>query len=628
MEIRGSGFSSIKQENIVRISGLDAEVMDATPTNLRVMVPFGVEAGTVRVITPTGEGVSQEILPVVTSISGVVENTLLQPLAGVTVSIAGLMSDKTDSEGHFVLPNIPNEGLYEVEFNGEALDVDPPYPIFGKKISAQKNRDNVFTSRITLQQATGSSAFVGSSPSSYTSDGNSRFSGTSSAIVGPDPVNIETDKFVLEVQGGTRATILKDTPEGKKEVEVKVELFLTPLLNSRTPVELPLGQFSSSIVQITPFGVKLEPGAKLTFPNKDNLEAGAPAILYRYDRAEGKFVQDTAKATVSADGSKIETELGAIKVTSYYFAARASELTTIRGYVYENDGKTPVNRASVRFRGQESYTDGAGSYVLRYVPVKTGEGVSVEVSAVRPNGRVDRVVSEEVPARIGDITEAPDVIMPKIDANRPPTIIAAKKLTVKENTSQDFKIVVNDPDPNQELRVDLTSAPLALFARVFRGGVIGNTGSSASSTYSLRLAPGFNDARPDPYILKLVATDGAEGGRTEYEISVTVVNVNRDPIANSQSITIDEDTSATIKLTASDPDQETLAFAVVDQPLNGAVSGSAPDLTYTPNLNFAGTDRFTFKVRDGEKDSLIATVNISVRSINDPPTLLASARKR
>src|SRR5215813_4861258 len=47
------------------------------------------------------------------------------------------------------------------------------------------------------------------------------------------------------------------------------------------------------------------------------------------------------------------------------------------------------------------------------------------------------------------------------------------------------------------------------------------------------------------------------------------------------------------------------------------------NLTYTPNPNFAGSDRFTFKVNDGDKDSNIATVTITVRPANDPPILTA-----
>jgi len=47
--------------------------------------------------------------------------------------------------------------------------------------------------------------------------------------------------------------------------------------------------------------------------------------------------------------------------------------------------------------------------------------------------------------------------------------------------------------------------------------------------------------------------------------------------------------------------------------------GTAPNLIYTPNSNFYGSDSFTFKVNDGTEDSALATVSITVSPINDPP---------
>ena len=51
---------------------------------------------------------------------------------------------------------------------------------------------------------------------------------------------------------------------------------------------------------------------------------------------------------------------------------------------------------------------------------------------------------------------------------------------------------------------------------------------------------------------------------------------------------------------------------MVKQPANGSLSGAAPNLTYTPKANFSGSDSFTFTVNDGQVDSNVATVNITV----------------
>jgi len=603
MIITGSGFSPIAAENIVRIAGHDAEVTRATPTSLTVMVPFGVETGTVRVSTPSGEGISSSFLPVRTSISGLVEDTLRRPLAGVVISIPGTPNTKvTDAEGHFVLPDV-GEGVKSVEVDGGAVGVNPAYPRVALKINAQRDRDNSFPRAISLQQSTGSGGTVGSG-SSLGGDDGFGFSGIRKKL-GSEPVSIKTDDFILEIQASTKATFPDNSMSG--------DIFLTPVQNARTPVELPPGFFSSSIVQITPFGVELDPGAKLIFPNRDGFPAGASAILFRYDQKEGKFVQDSAQAFVSVDGKSIETDQGAIKITTYYFAAVSRDLTTIRGKVFEKDGKTPVARALSRFRGQEALTDGAGSYVLRYVPIKEGEDVSVEVSTVRPNGRVDRVQSDKVPAMPGGVTGVPDVLMPATTANRPPTIIGPTKLEVEEGKTKEDKIVVTDPDANQTLQVKVTGPP---FVRLVTGG------SPTAIAYSLRLSPTIGQA--GLYRVVVTATDSA-GGVDNHGIDLRVKVANRAPTANNQIVIMDEDTSGAIKLEGSDPDGNRLTYTVVSQPLNGRLSGSAPDLTYTPNPNFAGTDRFTFKANDGSKDSNIATVTITVRQVNDPPVLAVPA---
>ena len=55
-----------------------------------------------------------------------------------------------------------------------------------------------------------------------------------------------------------------------------------------------------------------------------------------------------------------------------------------------------------------------------------------------------------------------------------------------------------------------------------------------------------------------------------------------------------------------------LNYTVIQQTLNGVLSGVAPNLTYTPSAGYIGSDTFTFKVNDGTFDSNIATVSINV----------------
>ncbi len=61
--------------------------------------------------------------------------------------------------------------------------------------------------------------------------------------------------------------------------------------------------------------------------------------------------------------------------------------------------------------------------------------------------------------------------------------------------------------------------------------------------------------------------------------------------------------------------------AVVTGPGNGTLSINADgSFTYTPNLDFNGTDSFTYRANDGTVDSNVATATITVNPVNDPPS--------
>ena len=101
-------------------------------------------------------------------------------------------------------------------------------------------------------------------------------------------------------------------------------------------------------------------------------------------------------------------------------------------------------------------------------------------------------------------------------------------------------------------------------------------------------------------------------------LNITVIAANNVPVANSQSITLDEDTSVNIVLTGTDADSsENLLLSSISLPANGFLSGSPPNLTYTPKANYSGPDSFTFTMTDGQATSSPATISITVRPVVD-----------
>jgi len=103
-------------------------------------------------------------------------------------------------------------------------------------------------------------------------------------------------------------------------------------------------------------------------------------------------------------------------------------------------------------------------------------------------------------------------------------------------------------------------------------------------------------------------------------IAIIASTVNNPPTAEANSVTTREDAPVSITITGIDRDGDLLTYSVITGPSHGRLSGTEPNLTYSPNTNFNGPDSFTFKVNDGKADSGAATVSIIVTAVNDQPT--------
>jgi uncharacterized protein (TIGR03437 family) len=604
--INGGGFSTNATDNIVRIAGTDAAVMSATPNQLRVVVPFGVQSGPVYVRTPQGESISSTALPIRTSISGLVENTARQPLPGVTVRITGVnLSTTTNPDGAFILPDAP-PGVQFVEVDGRAMGTNPPYPRVTLKVSTQSNRDNQLTRPVALQQATGAGATIGTGSPAI---GEESQAGNAD-LQQQQPIVIKTGDFQLDVPGNSAVAF----PDGS----LRGNIFLTPLLNGRTPVNLPFGYFSASVVQITPFNIRIATGAKLSFPNTEAIPAGTKVDIFRYDSTEGTFIREPEAALVTPDGRRIETAPGTVKLTNFYFAAVLRPTTTIIGRVLEKDGR-PVSKALVRFNGQEAFTDGAGSYTLRFVPVRNNEPVSVDVSFIRSLARIERVQSASVPAVVNGITNVPDVILPTEKDNRPPTILAPPQVAVDEGKSLDVPILVSDPDAGQSVEVSLSGASFVSLVK-----------ASAGIAYTLRIAPNFSQAGEQK--LTIAATDNA-GASSKQEVLISVADVNRAPVLTvpgSQSAT--ENKAVAFTVTATDPDPgQTLSIATSSLPAGASVvPATAPNswlFRWTPNFTQAGNFTVSLTVSDNGSPQLRDTGSVLL-SVSDVPVLVVPGAQR
>src|SRR5207247_480135 len=127
-------------------------------------------------------------------------------------------------------------------------------------------------------------------------------------------------------------------------------------------------------------------------------------------------------------------------------------------------------------------------------------------------------------------------------------------------------------------------------------------------------APNYNG--PDSFTFR--ANDG-ELGSNIATVSITVNAVNDAPVASNQAVVTDEDTAKTITLGASDVEGSALTYTIGTGPAHGTLSGTAPNLTYTPAPAYNGADSFTFTANDGQATSNVATVFITVANPNGTP---------
>jgi len=108
-------------------------------------------------------------------------------------------------------------------------------------------------------------------------------------------------------------------------------------------------------------------------------------------------------------------------------------------------------------------------------------------------------------------------------------------------------------------------------------------------------------------------------------VTITILPINDQPIASDNSYSTVEDTPLSISAPGVlgndvDVDGDPLTAQLVSGPANGTlVLNSNGSFTYTPDLDYFGSDSFTYRAHDGQAGSVPATVTITVTAVNDPP---------
>ncbi|MGQ9409910.1 Ig-like domain-containing protein [Mycolicibacterium gilvum] len=197
---------------------------------------------------------------------------------------------------------------------------------------------------------------------------------------------------------------------------------------------------------------------------------------------------------------------------------------------------------------------------------------------------------------------------------------AADVASTSEGIGTRISVLDNDTDPNPGDVLTITD-----YTQAANGVVTLN----ADGSFAYTPEDGFSGTDTFTYTV----SDEASGWHGHFAgllqrhtstatVSITVkpAPVNESPTAADDSATTAEDTPVLIDAAAndSDPDGDDITILNVGTAQHGTVAVLDGRITYTPGLNFHGTDSFDYTITDGSLSDT-ATVTITVTPANDAP---------
>ena len=200
----------------------------------------------------------------------------------------------------------------------------------------------------------------------------------------------------------------------------------------------------------------------------------------------------------------------------------------------------------------------------------------------------------------------------QLTGDNPPAANDAVVATSK-NTAVNGQLSASDPDGD------------ALTYSIVTNGSLGTASITNAAIGTFTYTPKTNATGSDSFTFKV--NDGRIDSNTAT-VSVAISAVNAAPTATGGFFVIDENTSVTGQLLATDPDGDALTYSIVSNGTKGTATITNPAtgaFTYTPTTNATGSDLFTFRVNDGTVNSNTATVTVTINAVNVAPVATGAA---
>ena len=192
-----------------------------------------------------------------------------------------------------------------------------------------------------------------------------------------------------------------------------------------------------------------------------------------------------------------------------------------------------------------------------------------------------------------------------VGPNDVPEFVNLNDVNATEGDTIEFTVNATDLDVGDTLTYSATGSLASFFNAVTR---------------VFSWVTGFIDA--GEYEVEFIVSDGKN--ETRENITITVANVNRDPVLGAISDqTIDEDIPGILTVNATDIDiDDDLDFDIIAENVSEVdCSVSGETVTLTPAANWFGTAACTVEVDDGAGGTDSQAFSIVVQSVNDIPVL-------
>lgn len=267
----GEGFDAQLENNAVSVAFVRAEVIEATPTSLRFIVPAGAVSGPLRIATPLGRARSDDSLNVPSSV--LLEPQVPSVVVGGTLAFSATTSGAADDTVIWSVSGIPGGNATVGTIVGGAYSA--PSEIPGGVI-------------ISVRAALAAAPTI--------------FAETSVTLL--PPPSIEGSTLILAARGGE--AVSSDNAAGitipPGAISANTTIGVTMLRGQQEPAPEP-GRRILSAVQFVPDGLAFSAPASIRLPLNRYYPPGSSLSVKYFLPANGTYVDEGIVAIVDASGS-------------------------------------------------------------------------------------------------------------------------------------------------------------------------------------------------------------------------------------------------------------------------------------------------------------------------------------